>query len=161
MLVISAFPADSTKLADVERVLGSLRLSAASAPALATITKADAIRIAMEQTAGSKTGKPLPVRVDRTEAKLVRSVEAAQISGPFQGSYPAPLTAAPEDPVWIVTIAGDLGMTNPTRCGLMACQPQPIRWSTFVIEAHTGQLRGNPTGPTDWPGFFDALPDRS
>ena len=79
----------------------------------------------------------LPVRVDRTEAKLVRSVEAARISGAFQGSFPAPLAAAPEDPVWIVTIAGDLGMTNPTRCGLMACQPQPIRWSTFVIDAHT------------------------
>ena len=161
MLVVSAFPADSTKLADVERVLGSLRLSAASAPASATITKADAIRIALEQTTGSKTGKQLPVRVDRTEAKLVRSVEAAQISGAFQGSFPAPLAAAPEDPVWIVTIAGDLGMTNPTRCGLMACQPQPIRWSTFVIDAHTGQVRGNPTGPTGWPEFFDGLPDRS
>jgi len=161
MLVVSAFPADSTKLADVERVLGSLRLSAASAPASATITRADAIRIALEQTTGLKTGKPLPVRVDRTEAKLVRSVEAAQISGAFQGSFPAPLAAAPEDPVWIVTIAGDLGMTNPTRCGLMACQPQPIRWSTFVIDAHTGQVRGNPTGPTGWPEFFDGLPDRS
>jgi len=161
MLVISAFPADSNKLADVERVLGSLRLSAAASPASATIAKADAIRIAMENTTGSKTGKPLPVRVDRVEAKLVRSVEAAQFTGNFQGPFAAPLMAAPDDPVWVVTIAGDLGMTNPTRCGLMACQPQPIRWSTWVVDAHTGQLRGNPSGPNDWPAFFDALPDRS
>jgi hypothetical protein len=117
--------------------------------------------MAMEQTTGAKTGKPLPVRVDRAEAKLVRSVEAGQISGPFQGMFPAPLTAAPDDPVWVVTIAGDLGMTSPNRCGILACQPQPIRWSTWVIDARTGQVRGNPSGPADWPAFFDALPDRS
>jgi hypothetical protein len=95
------------------------------------------------------------------EAKLVRSVEAAQITGPFQGTFPAPLAAAPDDPVWIVAIAGDLGMTSANRCGVMACQPQAIRSSAWVIDARTGQIRGNPSGPTDWPAFFDALPDRS
>jgi hypothetical protein len=161
MLVITAFPADSAKLADAERVLASLRLRAVAAPTPATITRADAIRIAMENTTRSLTAKPLQVRVDRVEAKLVRSVEAAQITGPFQGTFPAPLAAAPDDPVWIVAIAGDLGMTSPNRCGLMACQPQAIRSSAWVIDARTGQIRGNPSGPTDWPAFFDALPDRS
>ena len=160
MLVISAFPADSNKLADVERVLGSLRFGAATVTPSPTITRADAIRIATDKTTESPAGKPLSVRIDRAEAKLVRSVEAGQIFGPFQGTFPAPLAAAPDDPVWVVAIAGDLGMTTPNRCGLLACSPQAIRSSTWVIDARTGQVRGNPSGPADWPAFFDALPDR-
>lgn len=161
MLVVSAFPADSTKLADVDSVLATLQLPGAAGPTPATITKADAIRIAIETTTLPRTGKPTQVRVDRTEAKLVRSVEASQITGPFQGTFPAPLAAAPDDPVWVVAIAGDLGMTD-GNCGLIACTPQAIHWSAWVIDARTGQLRGGfPSGPGDWPSFFDALLDRS
>jgi hypothetical protein len=161
MLVMSALPADSTKLADAERVLQSLRLRSQAAAPSPTITKAEAIRIALEKQTGSATTKPMPMRVDRTEAKLVRSAEAGQITGPFAVPFPAPLTAAPDDPVWVVAIAGDLGMTTPNRCGPIACPPQAIRSSTWFIDAHTGQVRGNPSGPADWPSFFDALPDRS
>jgi hypothetical protein len=86
---------------------------------------------------------------------------AGAITGPFAIPLPAPLTAAPDDPVWVVAIAGDLGTSNPLRCGLIACPPQSVRSSTWFIEARTGQVKGNPQGPADWPAFFDALPDRS
>ena len=131
------------------------------APTWFAITKAEAIRLALEKQTGSATIKPRPVRVDRTEAKLVRSVEAGQITGPFAVPGPAPLTAAPDDPVWVVAIAGDLGMTTANRCGLVPCPSQEIRSSTWFIDARTAQVRGNPSGPANWPSFFDALPDRS
>jgi hypothetical protein len=162
MLVISAFPADTVRLADVERFLGSLKLRAPAVSAPVTITRADAVRIATERTTGSQTAKPLQVRVDRAEAKLIRSAEAAQVTGPFQGTLPAPLAAAPDDPVWMVVLAGDLGATSGICRGPVACQPHAILWNMWVIDARTGEVRHtNSSGLGAWPTFFGALPDRS
>src|SRR5439155_12246143 len=99
--------------------------------------------------------------IDRTEAKLVRWMDLRSIVGPFQGPGPGPLSAAPEAPVWVVALSGNLGMTSGICRGLGACpSPAPIRWSATFIDARTGAVRSTTSATSgDWPPFFDSLPD--
>ncbi len=164
MLVVSGLPADSTRIADAERVLGTLRLLGPIATPKATVAKADAIQIAIGSQTTSPTGKPQPaIRIDRTEAKLVRSMDLRSVVGPFQGPFPGPLSTAPDDPVWVVALSGHLGMTSGICRGLAACpSPAPIRWSVTFIDARTGAVRSTTSAASgDWPAFFGPLPDRS
>ena len=163
MLVVSGLPADSTRIADAESALGTLRLLGPTATPTATVAKADAIQIAAGSQTTSPTGKPQPgIRIDRTEAKLVRSMDLRSVVGPFQGPFPGPLSAAPDDPVWVVAIAGDLGMTSGICRGPAGCQPQAIGWKAVFVDARSGAVRSSINGPAGaWPAFFDPLPDRS
>ncbi len=163
MLVVHALPFDSTTLGDAERVLATLQLAAPAAAPRATVTKDAAIATATNQLTGAQSAKPGPItRIDRTEAKLVRWSDLKSIVGPFQGPGPGPLGAEPQAPIWVVAVAGDLGMTSGICGGRGACpSPAPIRWSVAFIDARTGVVRSTSTaGPGDWPAFFDALPDR-
>jgi hypothetical protein len=163
MLVVRALPFDSTSIGGAERALGTLQLAAPAAAPRATVTKDAAIAIATGPLTGMQSAKPGPtVRIDRTAAKLVRWMDLRSIAGPFQGPGPGPLSAAPQAPVWVVAVAGDLGMTSGNCRGAIACpSPAPIRWSVAFIDARTGAVRSTTTaGQGDWPTFFDALPDR-
>jgi hypothetical protein len=160
MLVMHALPADSTALRDAERALGTLQLAAPSPAPNATVTKDAAITIATGPVSGAK---PAPiVRIERTEAKLVRWMDLRSITGPFQGPAPGPLSAAPDAPIWVVAVSGDLGMTSGVCRGPVACPSTPIRWSVVYVDARTGAIRSTSTSTAgDWPAFFDPLPDRS
>jgi hypothetical protein len=160
MLVVHALPADSTALGDAERALATLQLAAPSPAPHATVTKDAAIAIATGPVSGAK---PAPVaRIERTEAKLVRWMDLRSIVGPFQGPAPGPLSAAPEAPIWVVAVSGDLGMTSGVCRGPVACPSTPIRWSVVYVDARTGAIRSTSTSTAgDWPAFFDPLPDRS
>ena len=163
MLVVHALPFDSTALGDAERALATLQLTAPLSAPKATVTKDAAIATATNQLTGAQGAKPGPIaRIDRTEAKLVRWTDIRSIVGPFQGPGPGPLSAEPQAPIWVVAVAGDLGMTSGICRGLGACpSPAPIRWSVSFVDARTGVVRWTQSaGPGDWPAFFDALPDR-
>jgi hypothetical protein len=162
MLVVSALPADSTSIGDAERALRTLRLLGPTAAPKATVAKADAMQIATGAQATSPTGKPQPaIRIDRSEAKLVRWMDLRSVVGPFQGPFPGPLSRAPDDPVWVVAIAGDLGMTSGICRGPGGCQPQAIGWKAIFVDARTGAVSSSLNGPAGaWPAFFDSLPDR-
>jgi len=164
MLVVHALPFDSTALGEAERALATLQLAAPAAAPRATVTKDAAIAIVTGPLTGARGTKPVPIaRIDRTEAKLVRWTDIRSIVGPFQGPAPGPLSAEPQAPMWVIAVAGDLGMTSGICRGLMACpSPAPIRWSVSFVDARTGAVRWTQSaGPGDWPSFFDPLPDRS
>jgi hypothetical protein len=163
MLVVSALPADSTSIGDAERALRTLRLLGQTPAPKATVAKADAMQIATGSQATTPTGKPQPaIRIDRSEAKLVRWMDLRSVVGPFQGPFPGPLSRAPDDPVWVVAIAGDLGMTSGICRGPGGCQPQAIGWKAIFVDARTGAVSSSLNGPVGaWPAFFDSLPDRS
>ena len=163
MLVVHALPFDSTALGDAERALATLQLAAPASAPQPTLTKDAAIVIATGPFTAAQGAKPGPVAViDRTEAKLVRWMDLRSIVGPFQGPGPGPLSAAPEAPVWVVALSGNLGMSSGICRGLVACpSPAPIRWSATFIDARTGAVRSTTSATSgDWPPFFDALPDR-
>ena len=163
MLVVHALPFDSTALGDAEHALATLQLAAPAAAPRATVTKDAAIAIATGPLTGAHSTKPVATaRIDRTEAKLVRWTDIRSIVGPFQGPGPGPLSAEPQAPIWVVAVAGDLGMTSGICRGEGACpSPAPIRWSVSFVDARTGAVRWTTSaGTDDWPAFFDALPDR-
>ena len=163
MLVVHALPFDSTALGNAERALATLQLASPAAAPRATVTKDAAIAIVTAPLIGARSTKPVPIaRIDRAEARLVRWTDIRSIVGPFQGPGPGPLSAEPQAPIWVVAVAGDLGMTSGICRGLTACpSPAPIRWSVSFVDARTGAVRWTQSaGAGDWPAFFDALPDQ-
>ena len=165
MLVVHALPANSTSLGDVDRVLATLQVAAPAAAPKATVTKDVAIAMVTAPLTAPQSAKPgTTTRVDRAEAKLVRWGDISSIVGPFQGPGPAPLSAAPQAPMWAVAVSGDLGLTSGLcrgPAGFTCPSPAPVRWTFAVIDARTSAVRWSVSaGPGDWPAFFDALPDR-
>ena len=165
MLVIHALPFDSTAMVDAEGALATLRIAGPVGAPQPTVAKDRAIAIATGALTTGQSAKPgQQTQIRRVEAKLVQWTDVRSIAGPFQGPAPGPLSMEPQAPVWVVAVAGDLGVTSDI-CrgppGVSCPSPAPIRWTASIIDARTGAVRWTTSANSgDWPAFFDPLPDR-
>jgi len=157
---IDVWPADAALRGAADRAVASLQFaSPASLPSVAAISRAQAI--AKVALAG--------YRIDREAAKLVtyrEYVEASNAKAPPGGPrlLPGP-DPDPDELVWVVVIAGDLGPMlrgGPPGPGIPLAAPATTRWIMSVLNASDGASRSGTWSPNgDWPDWFDALKDRS
>jgi hypothetical protein len=157
---IDVWPADTALRGAADRAVASLQFaSPASLPSVAAISRAQAI--AKVALAG--------YRIDREDAKLVtyrEYVEASNAKAPPGGPrlLPGP-DPDPDELVWVVVIAGDLGPMlggGPPGPGIPPATPATTRWIMSVLNASDGASRSGTWSPNgDWPDWFDALKDRS
>jgi len=157
---IDVWPADTALRGVADRAVASLQFaSPASLPSVPAISRAQAI--AKVALAG--------YRIDREAAKLVtyrEYVDASNAKAPPEG--PRLLAGPDPDPdelVWVVVIAGDLGPMprgGPPGLGIPLATPATTRWIMSVLNASYGASRSGTWSPNgDWPDWFDALKDRS
>jgi hypothetical protein len=157
---IDVWPADATLRGAGDRAVASLQFAVPrSLPSVPTISRAQAI---------AKVALP-GYRIDREAAKLVtyrEYVEASNAKAPPDG--PRLLAGPDPDPdelVWVVVIAGDLGPMprgGPPRPGILLATPATTRWIMSLLNASGGASGSGTWSPNgDWPEWFDALKDRS
>jgi len=157
---IDVSPADGALRGAADRAVASLQFGVPdSLPNVSAISRAQAI--AKVALAG--------YRIDREAAKLVRYreyVEASNAEAPPEGPrlLPGP-DPDPDELVWVVVIAGDLGPMphgGPARPGIPLATPATTRWIMSVLNASDGASRSGTWSPNaDWPDWFDTLKDRS
>jgi hypothetical protein len=157
---IDVWPADGTLRGAADRAVASLRFAVPAAlPRDPGISRAQVIsKVAL-----------LGQRIDRAAAKLAtyrEYVQASNATAPPEGPrlVPGP-DPDPDELVWVVVIAGDLGPMprgGPPGRGLPQATPATTRWIMRVLNASDGAIGSGTWSPYgDWPDWFDALKDRS
>jgi len=157
---IDVWPADATLRGAADHAVASLQFAIPdSLPSVPGISRAQAI--AKVALAG--------YRIDREAAKLVsyrEYVEASNAKAPPEGPrlLPGP-DPDPDELVWVVVIAGDLGPMlrgGPPGPGIPLATPATTRWIMSLLNASDGASRSGTWSPNgDWPDWFDGLKDRS
>ena|SRR6266849_4710116 len=89
---------------------------------------------------------PGVVRVERSSAKLMTWQEWQAGSGNLGGPIPGP---APSQSVWVVALSGTF---------LLPGTRSP-RGMVVILDALSGNVIMETTGPSDWPAYWDSLPD--
>jgi len=160
VMAIDVWPADGALRGAGDRAVASLQFVAPlSLPVQPGISRAEAI--AKSELTGH--------RIDRESAKLAsyrEYIEATNATAPPDGPRlwlgPDP---DPDDLVWIVVIAGDLGPMprgGPPGPGIPAAAPATTRWIMSVLNASDGAQRSGTWSPNgEWPAWFDTLKDRA
>ena len=157
---IDVWPADSALRSSADRAVASMRFATpASLPVQPGISRAAAIaKVDM-------TGH----RIDRAAAKLVayrEYVAATNTAAPPDGPRLRLGTDPdPDELVWVVVIAGDLGPMpkgGPPGPGVPAAPPATTRWIMSLLNASDGAQRSGTWSPNGaWPAWFDTLQDRA
>jgi hypothetical protein len=88
---------------------------------------------------------PGVVRVERSSAKLMTWQEWQMGSGNLGGPIPGP---APSQSVWVVAVSGTVLLGATASRGVVV-----------ILDPLTGNVIMETTGPSDWPTYWDSLPD--
>jgi len=116
---------------------------------LATILLAGCIRtgpLSRKSALSTAAHAPGVVRVERSSAKLMTWQEWQTGSGNVGGPIPGP---APSQSVWVFALSGTFrlpGTGSP-------------RGMVVLLDALSGNVIMETTGPSDWPAYWDSLPD--
>jgi len=151
---IQMWPAEHPLLADVQRMIASLRLFA---PTVVTppVTVSPALALDLSRV------DPRMTKVDRIETKLVTFWDYEKAVGSFTYGLSGP---DPDRLLWVSVILGDMdpSIVNSMRGLFPPPTPEPGQAYVEVsIDANTGAVGGGAMGLRGgWPAWFDKLHDR-